>query len=161
MQRPLLRRGRLGARGGPLTLAAISGHCHSEGLAANPERLDIFDTLPRDAIGKLVNQDIRSQLIERSTTDITPLSRTPHQPSARTICSCRPTPTPGRLRARERRIRLRVAAIGQAYRATEMGVFWTVKKGRGRLAVRTYGSALRMVHTGSTAPYGPRISSMF
>jgi hypothetical protein len=44
-----------------LTLSGIGEHCRAQGLASQriPERLDIFDTLPRNAMGKLLKQGIR------------------------------------------------------------------------------------------------------
>ena len=56
---------------GPLTLSAIADHCRAHGLASQriPERIDMFETLPRNAMGKLLKQDIRSEVVQRSTTE--------------------------------------------------------------------------------------------
>jgi acyl-CoA synthetase (AMP-forming)/AMP-acid ligase II len=58
----------LTAEGGPVTLAEIADHCRAEGLAAQriPERLDIFDSLPRNAMGKLLKQEIRAEVLSRA-----------------------------------------------------------------------------------------------
>jgi cyclohexanecarboxylate-CoA ligase len=50
----------------PPSLADIVAHCRSHGLADQriPERLDFFDSLPRNAMGKLQKQDIRTRVIE-------------------------------------------------------------------------------------------------
>jgi cyclohexanecarboxylate-CoA ligase len=55
----------------PLTLGAIAAHCREHGLATQrvPERLDIFDTLPRNAMGKLLKQNIRAHVLELSTAE--------------------------------------------------------------------------------------------
>ena len=55
----------------PLTLTAVSEHCRSAGLAPQrmPERLDFFDELPRNAMGKLLKQEIRSRVLERAEAE--------------------------------------------------------------------------------------------
>lgn len=55
----------------PLTLAAVADHCRSAGLAPQriPERLDTFDELPRNAMGKLLKQEIRSRVLERAAVE--------------------------------------------------------------------------------------------
>jgi cyclohexanecarboxylate-CoA ligase len=55
----------------PLSLADIIAHCRSHGLADQriPERLDFFDSLPRNAMGKLQKQDIRKTVIELASAD--------------------------------------------------------------------------------------------
>jgi cyclohexanecarboxylate-CoA ligase len=64
----------LAAGAAPISLSAIGDHCRAQGLAPQriPERIDIFDTLPRNSMGKLLKQDIRAQVIERSKEDILP-----------------------------------------------------------------------------------------
>lgn len=49
----------------PLTLTAIAEHCKAAGLATQkiPERVEIATSLPRNAMGKLLKQQIRSELI--------------------------------------------------------------------------------------------------
>jgi acyl-CoA synthetase (AMP-forming)/AMP-acid ligase II len=58
----------LAAEGATVTLAEIADHCRAEGLAAQriPERLDIFDSLPRNAMGKLLKQEIRAEVLARA-----------------------------------------------------------------------------------------------
>jgi acyl-coenzyme A synthetase/AMP-(fatty) acid ligase len=55
----------------PLTLTTIADHCRAHGLAAQriPERLDLFAILPRNAMGKLLKQDIRARVLERAAAD--------------------------------------------------------------------------------------------
>jgi cyclohexanecarboxylate-CoA ligase len=55
----------------PPSLADIVAHCRSHGLADQriPERLDFFDSLPRNAMGKLQKQDIRRRVIELASAD--------------------------------------------------------------------------------------------
>ncbi len=50
----------------PLTLDAVAEHCRAEGLAPQriPERIDIVEALPRNAMGKLLKQEIRALVIE-------------------------------------------------------------------------------------------------
>jgi len=49
-----------------VSLADVAAHCRSQGLAAQriPERIDFFDALPRNAMGKLQKQEIRTRIIE-------------------------------------------------------------------------------------------------
>jgi cyclohexanecarboxylate-CoA ligase len=55
----------------PPSLAEVVAHCRSQGLADQriPERLDVFDSLPRNAMGKLQKQEIRNWVIERASAD--------------------------------------------------------------------------------------------
>ncbi len=43
----------------------IREHCRHEGLAVQkcPEQLEVVDALPRNAMGKVLKQDLRSRLI--------------------------------------------------------------------------------------------------
>jgi len=52
----------------PLTLAVIADHCRNAGLSPQhiPERLDLFDQLPRNSMGKLLKQQIRARVLERA-----------------------------------------------------------------------------------------------
>jgi acyl-CoA synthetase (AMP-forming)/AMP-acid ligase II len=46
-----------------LTLAELAEHCRSEGLAIQkvPEQLELVDALPRNAMGKVLKQDLRAR----------------------------------------------------------------------------------------------------
>jgi acyl-CoA synthetase (AMP-forming)/AMP-acid ligase II len=63
----------LASDGEALTLADLAAHCRAHGLATQklPERLDIVTSLPRNALGKLLKQDIRAQVIARSVSEET------------------------------------------------------------------------------------------
>jgi acyl-CoA synthetase (AMP-forming)/AMP-acid ligase II len=60
------------APGAPgLTLLALGEHCRAQGLAPQriPERIDIFEALPRNAMGKLLKQDIRAMVLSKAAQD--------------------------------------------------------------------------------------------
>ncbi len=50
--------------GSQVELNDIREHCRLEGLAVQkcPEQLEIVDALPRNAMGKVLKQDLRSRL---------------------------------------------------------------------------------------------------
>jgi acyl-CoA synthetase (AMP-forming)/AMP-acid ligase II len=49
----------------PPSLVDIAEHCRAQGLASQriPERLDVFDSLPRNPMGKLQKQEIRDRIL--------------------------------------------------------------------------------------------------
>ena len=51
--------------GSKVELKDIRSHCLLEGLAIQkcPEQLEVVDSLPRNAMGKVLKQDLRSRLI--------------------------------------------------------------------------------------------------
>jgi acyl-coenzyme A synthetase/AMP-(fatty) acid ligase len=59
------------AGAGPLSLADVVAHCRSLGLADQriPERLDVVGSLPRNAMGKLVKQEIRAQVMKLASAE--------------------------------------------------------------------------------------------
>jgi acyl-CoA synthetase (AMP-forming)/AMP-acid ligase II len=54
-----------------LSLADIAAHCRAQGLADQriPERLDVFESLPRNAMGKLLKQEIRTAVLDRVSAE--------------------------------------------------------------------------------------------
>ena len=50
--------------GASLSLADLRDHCRAEGLSLHkcPERLEVLDELPHNAMGKVLKQEIRAQL---------------------------------------------------------------------------------------------------
>jgi acyl-CoA synthetase (AMP-forming)/AMP-acid ligase II len=50
--------------GGTVTLTDIREHCRLQGLAVQkcPEQLEVVDALPRNAMGKVLKQELRSGL---------------------------------------------------------------------------------------------------
>jgi non-ribosomal peptide synthetase component E (peptide arylation enzyme) len=52
-------------KGRDVELDDIREHCRREGLAIQkcPEQLEIVDALPRNAMGKVLKQDLRSGLL--------------------------------------------------------------------------------------------------
>jgi acyl-CoA synthetase (AMP-forming)/AMP-acid ligase II len=51
--------------GSQIELNDIREHCNLEGLAIQkcPEQLQVIDALPRNAMGKVLKQDLRSRLM--------------------------------------------------------------------------------------------------
>jgi cyclohexanecarboxylate-CoA ligase len=51
--------------GNHVELHDLRDHCRGEGLALQkcPEQLEIVDALPRNAMGKVLKQDLRSRLL--------------------------------------------------------------------------------------------------
>ena len=52
-------------KGSQIELSDIREHCSLEGLAIQkcPEQLQVVDALPRNTMGKVLKQDLRSRLM--------------------------------------------------------------------------------------------------